>query len=565
MKCFATVRNNQARGGFALPTILIASVVMLMVLVTAVSAVVVSRNALADQYYNRLAAEAAESGLAMAAACLDSGTTTWTDPLRPGGDCAGLASQGTAPEHYVLSTGSTRTTFTVTAPTTSNGTTTIQATGITERVRASNGGVWKRYEQSIKEAGSTAAATPAAGITDRYAAGSGTSCMTASNDVTYCWGSSNNLGQLGNGSDYSPAMTSGPISPGAIPSGVVLQTLAAGESHTCGIGSDAWAYCWGSNGASAGGRRLGIGTNDGWRNVPTAVVRGAIPVGQTITHLAGGYGHSCAVASNNRIYCWGRNTYGELGNGSTTSTNAPVLTSYGNIPTSATISKLVTGSTSCALTTAGVLYCWGQNNYGQLGDGTTTDRTTPRTVVTGAKPAATTVKDIDTKYSHACMVSSTDRVYCWGQNNHGQLGDGTTVNRSSPVQVALGARPGAQVNQLVVGNYFTCVLISFDFWPYCWGDSRGTGLLGNGSMTGSSSTPVAVARGQIPPGATVQRLFAGYEHMCALASDGELYCWGRNGSGELGDGTTTHRAAPQRVTALPAGGGSPAGSSRIVF
>jgi alpha-tubulin suppressor-like RCC1 family protein len=223
------------------------------------------------------------------------------------------------------------------------------------------------------------------------------------------WGN-NTWGQLGNGT------TTGSTAPGELTQ-TEWQQISTGASHSCGIRVDGTAWCWGSNYAG----QLGDGSpNDGpGRSIPTQV--GTATNWATIT--AAGLLHTCATRTDGTAWCWGGNTRGELGDGTTTNRSTP--TQVGTATTWATIS---TGSGhTCATRTNGTAWCWGYNFYGQLGDGTITNRLTPTQVGT-----ATSWATIDAGgYRHTCAIRTNGTAWCWGSNLYGQLGDGTTTDRSS--------------------------------------------------------------------------------------------------------------------------------------
>src|ERR1700735_976713 len=217
----------------------------------------------------------------------------------------------------------------------------------------------------------------------------------------------------------------------------------------------------------------------------------------------------------------------------------------------------------CALTTAGAVKCWGYNAVGALGDGTTTGPeecgeypiacSTVPVPVTGLQSG---VSAIAAGWEHACALLDTGEVKCWGSNGDGTLGDGTTTDSSTPVTVQLPS--GAKVPEIATGGgYQTCALMS-EGGVLCWGSNR-TGQLGDGSYGGPrqcgkeevpcSAVPVEV---QLPAGVTATAVTVGEAHSCALTSEGGAYCWGYNHDGELGDGTTTETTTPVEVL-LPTG------------
>jgi alpha-tubulin suppressor-like RCC1 family protein len=223
---------------------------------------------------------------------------------------------------------------------------------------------------------------------------------------------------------------------------------------------------------------------------------------------------------------------GQLGDGTTTDRSLPVLVAGG-----VSFAAVSTGFRhTCAVTDAGAAYCWGLNSSaGQLGDGTETDRSSPVLVAGGLEVAAVSAGDF-----HTCGVTAAGAAYCWGANGDGQLGDGTTTSRSTPVRVV----GDVSFATMSAGGFHTCGATAAGA-AYCWGGN--VGQLGDGTTT-SQSGPVRVAGdvslAAVHAGGSGQAL--GY-HTCGLTAAGVAYCWGQNARGQLGDGTRTNRSTPVPV------------------
>ena len=302
----------------------------------------------------------------------------------------------------------------------------------------------------------------------------------------------------------------------------VLAAMAPGNLHTCGLTGDGTAYCWGENGVG----QLGNGS---YTRSSTPV---AVSGGHRFASLVAGLDHTCGLTSAGTAYCWGGNSYGELGNGSFTNSPIPVAVAGG-----LTFSTLGTGAYhSCGLTSSGAGYCWGWGDWGQLGNGSFfTSSAVPVAVLGGQRFTALAVG----LGWHTCALASTGAAYCWGHNFSGELGNGSFDDSSTPVPVS----GSLTFSTLVTGVFHTCGLTQSGA-GYCWGDNH-WGELGDGSPTGERPAP-----GIIAGASSLTALTGGGGYSCGLWASGGAYCWGANGSGQLGDGSTT-----DAVTPVPVAGG----------
>jgi len=335
------------------------------------------------------------------------------------------------------------------------------------------------------------------------------------NYVAYAWGFNGN-GRLG---DNTTTDRSSPVS--AVGGITNWSQLFAGRNHSLGVTTTGIAYAWGSNGEG----RLGDGTITD-RSSPVTVI-GSIT---NWSQLAGGGFHSLGVTTTGIAYAWGLNSAGRLGDGTTTDRSSPV-TVVGGITNWSQVSAGF--SHSLGLTSTGIAYGWGTNNFGQLADGTETSRSSPVTVVGGI----TNWSQVSAGSSHSLGLTSTGIAYAWGLNSFGRLGDGTTTNRSSPVTVVGGITNWSQLS----GGSHSLGLTSTGI-AYAWGQGS-AGQLGDGTTALSRTSPVTVIGGIT----NWSQVSAGTEHSLGLTSTGIAYAWGDNTNGRLGDGTTTSRLSPVTV------------------
>ena len=285
----------------------------------------------------------------------------------------------------------------------------------------------------------------------------------------------------------------------------IFSSVSAGQTHTCAIDNSSAATCWGKN--SYG--ELGNGS--------TSTIYAPVSVDNisTATSVSTGDGHTCALLSGGTVKCWGRGTSGQLGNGSTSTKYAPV--SVDNISLATAVS--VGDSHSCALLSGGTVKCWGYGNPGQLGNGSTGDQSTPIAVSDISTAIAVSAGE-----RHTCALLSGGTIKCWGYGSYGQLGYSSSgiSSQTTPVSVS-GISTAVSVS---TGYNHTCALLS-NGTIMCWGFGD-NGQLGIGSSS-NKTTPVSVSGIS-----TATSVSAGGYHTCALLSGGTVKCWGRGSSGQLG-------------------------------
>jgi alpha-tubulin suppressor-like RCC1 family protein len=271
-----------------------------------------------------------------------------------------------------------------------------------------------------------------------------------------------------------------------------------------------------------------------------------VDTGSTVTAVSAGDSFTCAVLADETAKCWGENDGGQLGDGTFTGQTRPV-----SVVGLSHVKKMVSDRDhSCALLDDGSVMCWGDNESGQLGDGTHETHSAARPVLAGTAPLANVV-DLAVGANHSCAVVQGGTMKCWGNNDFGQVGSSTPGDKPSPIDVALATTPTAGptgVTQIVAGDSFTCALDGKGL-PWCWG-ANDVGELGVGDAPKSSVTPIPVS---MPQGVTIDQLAAYGGFACAHASTNDVWCWGFNGDGELATGNFNFAFnTPQKIAGLMA-------------
>lgn len=344
------------------------------------------------------------------------------------------------------------------------------------------------------------------------------------------------------------------------PTQAVFTTLASGTSHTCGLDADGHAWCWGGGRWGQTGSGNGTGSHNP-RRVAGDLTFASISAEQNLT---------CALTPAGEAYCWGWNLRGSVGDGTTTQRNAPTRVQGGHT----FVEVSAGGDHGCGRTANGRVYCWGRNSTGQIGDGTTTDRPAPVQVGGDHHFVA-----VEVGYQHSCGIDDDGRALCWGYGQNGALGVGNSQSRSLPTPVTGNHR----FNRLQAAGYGTCAITPAGE-GYCWGDSgmatssanplplsatlrftgahpawgfgcgvaedgqglcwgnNSYGVLGDGTSTHRRGQP-----GPVSGDHTFTQIAPGWYHACALDQDGAAWCWGNNGDGQIGDGTTFPRWTPTAV------------------
>lgn len=316
--------------------------------------------------------------------------------------------------------------------------------------------------------------------------------------------------------DVMPTASPAAASTAAAPA--FYQLSGGQDQNTCALTTDSRVFCWGQNHHG----QLGDGTTT------TRLKPVLVTTTLSFQQVSAGWEHACGITPDHRAYCWGNNGVGALGDATTEDHHTPVAVAGGHA-----FRQLDAGLDF----TCGVSYpdnrawCWGNNWAGQLGDGTTTTRLTPVAVAGGLS-----FQQVRTGAFHACGITTTNVAYCWGYNIYGRLGDSTNVTRLRPTRVAAGS---LRFRQIDAGGDYTCA-VTTTARAYCWGDGR-IGSLGINKII-VSFWPRAVVGGL-----SFRRVTTGYGQTCGETTGSRAYCWGDNTLGQLGDGTRTTRLKPVPV------------------
>jgi alpha-tubulin suppressor-like RCC1 family protein len=371
----------------------------------------------------------------------------------------------------------------------------------------------------------------------KLAAGIDYACGLTSTGAVHCWGH-NDFGQLGIGSALQNAESPLPVDTSTIPGNKAFVQLDTGVSHTCALTADFVAYCWGRDVSG----ELGNGGTSQNTLSPSPVDTSTISGNKTFVQLAGGQDHSCGLTADGVGYCWGSDGYGRLGNGSglgSSQSPSPIDTSP--IPGNKTFVQLVTGDYhTCGLTVGGVAYCWGYDNFGQLGNGgASLDTQSPSPVDTSTISGNKTFVRLSAGRWHTCGLMADGAAYCWGYDTAGELGNGgASQDTQSPSPVDTSTVPGNKAFlKLTAGDAHTCGLTA-DGAGYCWG-ADGHGQLGDGDGLLDAQSPSPVDISTVTGNKAFVQFALGLFHTCALTAEAVAYCWGEDENGQLGNGSSS--------------------------
>jgi alpha-tubulin suppressor-like RCC1 family protein len=372
-------------------------------------------------------------------------------------------------------------------------------------------------------------------------------CGVTTGGEAYCWGD-NWTGALGDGTTASSA------TPERVAGGLTFAMVSAGDSHTCGVTTAGAAYCWGG--------QVGLIFNGGTTTLISSTPE-LVAGGLTWAAVSAGDFYDCGVTTAGAAYCWGDNGFGQLGANSASGT-IPVGSMTGvAVAGGLTFARVSAGDVvSCGITTSGAAYCWGKNDLGGLGIGTSNGPEDcpvyqvqrdphPLHIPCSHTPVAImgglTFSTVSAMASGACGLTTTGAAYCWGPNWNGELGTGTLTGPQTCGGYPCSTLPAAVTGGLTfsvlgAGLLSACGLTSTGA-AYCWGDGQ----------FGDGTNAIQVAPVPVAGGLTFAALSVGDGpfHACGVTTAGVAYCWGLNNSGQLGNGTTSGSAVPVKVAGQP--------------
>jgi alpha-tubulin suppressor-like RCC1 family protein len=372
----------------------------------------------------------------------------------------------------------------------------------------------------------------------RITAGFAHTCALLDSGPVYCWGRAD-LGQTGHGNkltigDNEPASAGNALRFGT----EVVVDIEAGDNHTCALLASGNVRCWGF-GADG---RLGYGNtaNLGDEANETPADLPNVNVGGVVTQIAAGGSHTCALLDDGTVRCWGRNANGQLGYGNTAAVGDNESPSAaGPVDVGGTVTQIAAGTNhTCAVLADRTVRCWGLATVGRLGYGNTIaigDNESPSAA--GPVDVGGAVTQIAAGHSHTCALLDTGAVRCWGFAFFGQLGQGNQLDigaRPDRLPSAVGDVPvGGPATEIALGESHTCARLETNA-VRCWGRGH-RGQLGNAGTDNLGDNEILMLS-DIDLGSAAVHLAAGTEHNCVLLENSAVTCWGNAGDGRLGHG-----------------------------
>jgi len=432
---------------------------------------------------------------------------------------------------------------------------------------------WSGDEESLDET-TDVLETGGSGSSSVYAnnkvsAGYKHTCAILDNGEAKCWGR-DNYGQLGDGGSTNTDTNAPSSTVINLGSGRTAVAVSAGAHHACAILDNGDLKCWGSDDYG----QLGDGGTNTNTSGPSSTAIN-LGTGRTAVAVSAGMSHTCAILDNGDLKCWGSDGFGQLGDGGSTNTNTsgPSSTAI-NLGTGRTAVAVSAGiGHTCAILDNGDLKCWGRDNYGQLGDGGSNTNTNAPSSTAISLGSGRTAVAVATGTYHTCAILDNGDLKCWGWDSNGQLGDGgSNTNLNAPSSTAINLGSGRTAVAVSAGmSYHTCAILDNGDLK-CWG-SDSNGQLGDGGTNTNTNAPSSTAI-DLGTGRTAVAVSAGIQHTCAILDNGEAKCWGLDDYGQLGDGgSNSNQGSPVAVsgsntwdntTTASSGSGGGSGSSNTL-
>jgi alpha-tubulin suppressor-like RCC1 family protein len=336
----------------------------------------------------------------------------------------------------------------------------------------------------------------------------------------WCWGD-NQYRQVGmsDAGQRCDEVSTCALRPVAVETELRFAAVTAGVTYSCALAMEGAAYCWGG-GYGPGDQGI-LGDGQRTRSARPVAVAG----GLRFKTISAGGRVTCAIATDDRGYCWGLG--GHVGDGGTADALVPTEVAGGH-----RFASVAAGVThACGVTTAGAAYCWGSNEFGQVGTGRVGAPLPARTVLAPMRVASSsTFRTVTAGGDHTCGLTTDGDVVCWGRNHVGQTGAGAAGDAQPTPRVVAGAGPFVEV---AVGTVHTCALRRGGA-AACWGGNWFGGI-GDGTSTAAQTGAERPTPTPVRTGLTFVRIAPGGSHTCALAADGRVWCWGDRARGQMGD------------------------------
>ncbi len=372
------------------------------------------------------------------------------------------------------------------------------------------------------------------------------SSAISSEGRVFTWGK-NSDGRLGDGTITQREKPIEITSQFELNEGETIVQISLGFLHSSALSSDGRVFTWGDNNNG----QLGDGTKI-YKYTPTDITsQFVLGAGEKITQIELGEYHSSAITSSGRLFMWGKNDYGQLGDGSTTERLVPTeITSQFDLNEGDAISSITLGRYySLAITSEGRVFTWGGNYYGVLGDGTTIEKHVPTEITSffAFNPEETVIK-IASSFYHSSAITSEGRVFMWGYNFYGQCGDGTTINKHVPTEIEsnFDLIEGETVIQLSLGGNSYSIARTSKRRVFVWGYNE-YGQLGDGTTIDKHIPTEITSNFDLNDNETITQVSLGENHSIVMTSNGRILTWGSNTFGQLGIGTTIWKSSPSVV------------------